>query len=124
MGKCSNRMVDKSEKFEKKLKEIKLFAETEVLPKAKVIDFKNEFPYDLCEKMHLLKCFSLLIPEEYGGEGFGIYETAKIIEALSYASASVGLLVICHTTGLLPILLEGTENQKKKFFSEVIDNKK
>ena len=125
MGECTYRMVGKSsEKFEKKLKEIKSFADKEVLPKAKTIDFKNEFPYDLCEKMHSLNCFSLLIPEEYGGEGFGIKETSKIIETLSFASASIGLLVICHTTGLLPLLLYGSEEQKKRYFSSVINEKK
>ncbi len=122
MGKCSDKMVNK--RFESKLKEIKSFAEKEVLPKAKAIDLKNEFPYDLCEKMHSLKCFSLLIPEELGGEGFGIYETGKIIETLSYASASIGLLVICHTTGLLPVLNFGTKEQKIKFCKEVIEKKK
>ena len=122
MGKCTDKMVNK--KFEKKLKEIKLFSEKEVLPKAKAIDLKNEFPYDLCEKMHKLKCFSLMIPEELGGEGFGIYETAKIIETLSYASASIALLVICHTTGLLPILQFGTDKQKERFCKDVVNNKK
>ncbi len=122
MGKRTDSMVN--ENFKKKLEEIKIFAEKEVLPKAKVIDFKNEFPYDLCERMHHLKCFSLIIPKEFGGEGFGIYETAKIIETLSYASASIGLLVICHTTGLLPILLTGSREQKERFFGEVIENKK
>ena len=122
MGKCIDSMV--SNNFTDKLEEIKLFAEKEVLPKAKLIDYKDEFPYDLCEKMHSLKCFSLLIPKEYGGEGFGIYETSKIIEALSYASASIGLLVICHTTGLLPILLYGNNEQKERFFTDVIENKK
>ncbi len=122
MGKCINTMVNK--KFKEKLKEIETFACKEVLPKAKTIDFKDEFPYDLCEKMHQIKCFSLLIPEEFGGEGFGIYETAKIIETISYASASVALLIICHTTGMLPILFNGTHEQKDFFFSQIIKNKK
>jgi len=124
MGECANSMVTVTKNFRNKLEEIKIFAEKEVLPKAKTIDYKNEFPYDLCERMHSLKCFSLLIPKEFGGEGFGIYETAKIIETLSYASASIGLLVICHTTGLLPILLHGSDEQKQRFFTDVIKNKK
>ena len=122
MGQCINKMVNKN--FEQKFKEIKTFACKEVLPKAKTIDFKNEFPYDLCEKMHHLKCFSLLIPKKYGGEGFGIYETSRIIEELAYASASVALLVICHTTGLFPVLFNGTDEQKEFYFNEIINNKK
>ncbi len=122
MGKCSDSMVN--DNFVKKLKEIKLFADKEVLPKAKAIDLKNEFPYDLCEKMHSLGCFSLLIPKKWGGEGFGIYETAKIIETLSYASASIGLLVICHTTGLLPVLSFGSNEQREKFSKKVTEEKK
>ncbi len=108
----------------KKLEKIKEFAENEVLPVAKKIDLTDEFPEAVCERMHDMKLFSLLIPKEYNGEGLSLLHFSEVLEEISRASASIALLIICHTVGLLPILLHGNEQQKNKYFKEVIENRK
>ncbi len=106
------------------IEKIKDFAEKEILPISKKLDLTDEFPDELCEKMHNLKLFSLLIPQNYGGEGFSLLHFSEVLEEISKASASIALLMICHTVGLLPIIMYGKEEQKKKYFNEVIENHK
>ena len=118
-------LVDIDE-FENKefLDKIKEFSENEVAKIAKKLDLTDEFPVDTCEKMHDLKLFSLLIPREYGGEGLSLLHFSQALYTISKYSASIGLLIICHTVGLLPVIFYGSEEQKNKYFKEVIDNRK
>ncbi len=106
------------------LDKIENFSNEEVSKIAKKIDLTDEFPEDICEKMHELNLFSLLIPREYGGEGLSLLHFSQALYLISKQSASIGLLIICHTVGLLPIIFYGTEEQKRKYFKEVIENRK
>ncbi len=117
-------LEEKEPEILKKLDKIKEFAENIVLPSARKIDLTDEFPEEICEKMHELKLFSLIIPKDYNGEGFSLLHFSEVLEEISRASASIALLIICHTVGLLPIILHGNEKQKEKYFKEVIENRK
>jgi alkylation response protein AidB-like acyl-CoA dehydrogenase len=90
-----------------------------VAPRAAEIDEKEEYPWDILE---LLKENALMgsdVPEEYGGTGSGPLALCLIIEELSKACASTGLIVAVQELGLLPILLGGSEEQKKKFLPKI-----
>ena len=100
------------------------FSINEVAKIAKKIDLTDEFPEETCEKMHDLKLFSMLIPREYGGEGLSLLQFSQALYLISKQSASIGLLIICHTVGLLPLIFYGNEKQKNKYFKEVIENRK
>ena len=106
------------------IEKIENFSNEEVSKIAKKIDLTDEFPEEICEKMHDLKLFSLLIPREYGGEGLSLLHFSEALYLISKQSASIGLLIICHTVGLLPLIFYGTEEQKKRYFKEVIENRK
>jgi butyryl-CoA dehydrogenase len=56
------------------------------------------------------------IPEEYGGAGMDYSSYAIIVEEISRACASTGVLISAHTSLCLwPLLNFGTEEQKKKY---------
>ena len=58
----------------------------------------------------------VLIPREYGGAGLDAIAFAVCIEELAHACASTSVIVDVHTSvGSEPILLFGTEEQKKRW---------
>jgi len=62
------------------------FAMREVLPLANELDSIGEdIPMALRKKMAELGLFGILIPEEYGGLGLGVFEYALVTEELSRA---------------------------------------
>ncbi|MFC0447506.1 acyl-CoA dehydrogenase family protein [Rhodococcus jostii] len=70
------------------------FAAREVLPVANELDpVKGEIPMELRRKMADLGFFGVLIPEEYGGLGLGVFEYALIVEELARAWMSVSSLI-------------------------------
>lgn len=98
---------------------VRRLAVDKVAPRAAEIDEKEEYPWDI---LALLKENALMgsdVPEAYGGSGSGPLALCIIVEELSKACASTGLIVAVQELGLLPILLAGSEDQKKKFLPKV-----
>jgi butyryl-CoA dehydrogenase len=92
------------------------FAEKDVAPLAARIDREHYFPKELIPKMGELGLMGSIIPPEYGGSGLSTLAYALIIEELSAACASTGIIVSAHTSlCVTPILDYGTEEQKKHF---------
>lgn len=92
------------------------FAEKDVAPLAAKVDQQHYFPKELIPKMGELGLMGSIIPPEYGGSGLSTLAYALIIEELSSACASTGIIVSAHTSlCVTPILDYGTEEQKKYF---------
>ena len=76
------------------------FAMKEVLPLANRLDpEKGDMPPELLDKMAELGYFGIVIPEEYGGLGLGVFEYCLIAEELARAWMSVAC-VIARGNGL------------------------
>jgi alkylation response protein AidB-like acyl-CoA dehydrogenase len=70
------------------------FAMKEVLPVANRLDpEKGEIPMSLRDKMAELGFFGILIPEQYGGLGLGVFEYCLITEELARAWMSVASII-------------------------------
>ncbi len=70
------------------------FAMRTVLPLANELDpVQGEIPDSLCEEMGKLGFFGLMIPEEYGGLGLGVFEYVLVTEELARAWMSVASLI-------------------------------
>lgn len=102
----------------------KKFAEGEVSPIAAEIDRKGEIPESVRQKLAESGFMGIFIPEEYGGAGMDYYSYALIIEALSVACASTGVLVSAHSSlATWPIIGYGNESQKKKYLPMLSEGK-
>jgi butyryl-CoA dehydrogenase len=100
------------------------FAEKEVAPLAAKIDKEHYFPRELMPKMGELGLMGAIVPQEYGGAGLSTLAYALIIEELSAACASTGIIVSAHTSlCVTPILDYGTEEQKKYFLPRLASGK-
>ncbi|QQS11032.1 MAG: acyl-CoA dehydrogenase family protein [Rhodospirillales bacterium] len=70
------------------------FALNEVLPLANKLDpVEGDIPMSLRDKLAEMGYFGILIPEEYGGMGLGVFEYCLITEELSRAWMSVASLI-------------------------------
>lgn len=70
------------------------FTRNEVLPVANVLDpEKGEIPRELINKMGEMGYFGMLIPEELGGLGLGVFEYCLVAEELARGWMSVASLI-------------------------------
>jgi butyryl-CoA dehydrogenase len=96
------------------------FAEKEIRPKMMEWDESQEFPVPLFKKLGELGLMGVLVPEEYGGSGFGYNEYITVITEISQVCGSIGLSVAAHNslcTG--HILYHGSEEQKRKYLPKL-----
>src|ERR1700694_1149025 len=92
------------------------FAQNEVAPQAQRNDAEERFPYDLVRKMAELGLMGLPFPEKYGGAGADTVSYALAVMEIARADASTAITLAAHVSlGASPILLFGTEKQKKEF---------
>lgn len=99
---------------------VKDFCEKEIEPHKMEWDESQEFPKAVFHKMGELGLMGVLVPQEYGGAGFGYHEYATAIIELSKVDGSIGLSMAAHNslcTG--HILQHGSEDQKKKYLPKL-----
>jgi alkylation response protein AidB-like acyl-CoA dehydrogenase len=73
---------------------VREFAMREVLPVANELDpLGEDMPMSLRKQMADMGLFGILIPEEYGGMGLGVFEYAIVTEELSRAWMSVASII-------------------------------
>ncbi|MCK4478549.1 acyl-CoA dehydrogenase family protein [Candidatus Bathyarchaeota archaeon] len=94
----------------------KEFCEKEFTPElALESDKKEEFPLELYKKAAKLGFTSMRIPEEYGGQGYGLIEDSLVVEEMCRVDPGLGAAVSLGNLMIPDILLKhGTEEQKKK----------
>ena len=70
------------------------FAMKEVLPLANKLDpEKGDIPRELIQKLADMGYFGIVIPEQYGGLGLGVFEYCLITEELARAWMSVASII-------------------------------
>jgi acyl-CoA dehydrogenase len=93
------------------------FAKNEMIPKAAHHDEKGEFPIEIMKKAWELGLLNTCIPAEYGGNGFTNLDGVLICEALAYGCMGMNTSMMANDLALLPIVIGGTEAQKKEFLT-------
>ncbi len=99
---------------------IRDFGEKEIRPNLMKWDEAQELPIDTLKKLGELGLMGVLVPEEYGGSGFGYFEYMTTIIEIGKICGSLGLSVAAHNslcTG--HILTFGNEEQKKKWLPKL-----
>ena len=94
-------------------------AREKVAPRAAEIDAKGEFPWDMKQLLAQQDIFAMPFPEEYGGLGSSELSILMVIEELAKACATTSLLLCVQQLGSLPILLAGTDEQKRRFIPKL-----
>lgn len=102
----------------------KKIAEEKILPVRAEYDEKEIFPADIVKILADSDLFGVYIPEEYGGMGFGVFELCLAIEELSKVCGGISLSYAGTALGTFPILLYGSEEQKKKYLPYISKGEK
>ncbi|RKG94462.1 acyl-CoA dehydrogenase [Corallococcus sp. CA053C] len=93
------------------------YAREVVRPKAAHYDETSEFPRDLLSAAFELGLLNMAIPTEYGGVGLSHLEQVIVCEELAWGCAGVATSIIANDLANLPIILHGTDDQKKRLLS-------
>ena len=96
------------------------FAEKNIRPHVMEWDEAQTFPVELFKKLGEQGMMGVLVPEEYGGSGFGYFEYVTVIVEIAKVCGSIGLSVAAHNslcTG--HILAFGNEEQKHKWLPKL-----
>ena len=101
------------------------FAEREVKPRAEAIDQSGEFPRDLVDKAAKLGLLGILVSEDYEGAGLDHLSFAIFVEEVARFCASTAVILDVHTSvGSEPIVLFGTEDQKRRWLPDLARGRK
>ena len=92
------------------------FVEKEIKPIARQIDEDHMIPDSLVAKMGEMGLLGSYLPDEYGGAGLDMLSYAIVVEEVSKACGSSGVLISAHTSLCSgPIYSFGTDAQKRKW---------
>jgi alkylation response protein AidB-like acyl-CoA dehydrogenase len=99
---------------------IRDFGAKEITPKMMEWDESQHFPMDLFKKLGGLGLMGVLVPEEYGGSGFGYHEYVTAILELSKIDGSIGLSMAAHNSLCTGHILQfGNEEQKRNYLPKL-----
>src|SRR5437016_4996078 len=97
------------------------FAEKEIRPRAAEYDEHQTHPADIVEKAHEVGLMNPHIPAEYGGPELPALEGILITEELCWGCSGVGTTLIANTLGALPLMIAGTEEQKRTWLPRLVE---
>jgi acyl-CoA dehydrogenase len=101
---------------------VRRYSSNDLRPAAHDAEEEREFAFDLLEKGWELGILQASIPEEYGGFGDHSAVTGVLAaEELGWGDVAGGLAVMAPAAYVIPILLGGTEEQKKTLINPVIE---
>lgn len=100
------------------------FAKNEMMPKAQEYDEKATLPKEILEKAWSLGLVNTCIPPEYGGTGFSALDSMIITESLAYGCMGMNTAIMANDLALLPIVIGGNDEQKKRFLTPFTESYK
>src|SRR5690606_24767525 len=98
------------------------FTAEKIIPVAGHYDELEEFPTEIFREAFELGLMNVEIPEAYGGLGFGTVDGCLLSEELAYGCPAIATSMMCNHLGALPLMVAGSEAQKQKWLTEVVEN--
>ncbi len=99
---------------------IRDFGEKEITPFRDQWDEDQEFPVEVFKKLGELGLMGVLIPQEYGGSGFGYFEYITAISEVAKLDPGIGLSLAAHNSLCSGHILQfATEEQKQRWLPKL-----
>ncbi|HVX94826.1 MAG TPA: acyl-CoA dehydrogenase family protein [Polyangia bacterium] len=111
---------DFSEEQQQLIDTAREFARKEIVPVAGQLDEEGTFPRDICKKGWETGLMNCEIPEAYGGLGLSCLSHCLVLEEISYGCTGVNTTMAGNMLGAMPLILAGTEEQKKHYFGRLL----
>jgi butyryl-CoA dehydrogenase len=99
-------------------------AEEKIRPVAAKYDISEEYPWEVLKVMAESDMFGLFIPQEYGGFATSVFNLCLATEEFSRACGGIAVCYAASALGTFPIVLFGTDQQKKKYLPDLASGKK
>jgi len=106
------------------LKVVKDIAQDKILPVRQELDEKEEFPWEILREMAKADLFRIFIPEPYEGAGMGNFDLCIVTEEIAKVCAGIATSYAANALGAEPIMLFGTEEQKRKYLPQIASGEK
>jgi butyryl-CoA dehydrogenase len=94
-------------------------AEKHVRPIAAELDRTGEYPWSVIKALQETGLMGMWVPKDYGGAGAGLLNLCIVVEEISRACGGIGCTYVVNALGSFPIILGGTEEQKKKYLPDI-----
>ncbi len=100
------------------------FARREIEPKAAELDKSARWPSEIVSQLAELGFLGMCIPTEYGGSGLSAVAYASVVEEISRACASCGVIMSVNNSLFCdPLYKFGTDEQKARILGDVASGK-
>ena len=84
------------------------------------IDQNQEIPQWVISRLFEMGVCGMIVPKEYGGQGFGVTSYNRVLELIGRNCGSTAVMISAHLSiGCNAITLFGTEEQKKKWLPKI-----
>lgn len=100
---------------------VREFVEKEITPYAAEMDAENHMRDGLIDKANEMGLLNVIVPEELDGPGLDSISVATIYEELGKGCAGVATSLAANSLATVPVLLAGTEEQKK-MYCDILNN--
>lgn len=97
------------------------FSRNEIAPKAAEHDQSGKFPREILEKAWAAGLMNTHVPDSCGGLGLGTLDGALIAEEMAWGCTGIGTAMEANTLAEMPVIVAGTEAQKKKYLGRMIE---
>jgi len=99
---------------------LRKFGKEYILPHMMEWDESQKFPVEVFKKLGELGFMGVLVPQEYGGAGFGYFEYITAIVEISKIDGSIGLSFAAHNSLCTGHIMQfASEEQKKKYLPKL-----
>jgi butyryl-CoA dehydrogenase len=117
--------IELSEEQELLRQTVRRFTDEVVRPRAREIDETGEFPIDFFRQAAELGLTGVAVPDEWGGSGMDTVSYCLVIEEVSRACATSGVILSVNNSLVCdPLLIFGNEEQKREFLTPLASGRK
>jgi alkylation response protein AidB-like acyl-CoA dehydrogenase len=95
-----------------------------VRPGAARHDKAQEYNWEAQRAVSQAGLFRTFVPKEFGGHGAGVLALAMVTEELAKADSGFGVAFAVNALGSFPIILGGTEEQKRRWLPQIAAGEK
>jgi alkylation response protein AidB-like acyl-CoA dehydrogenase len=98
---------------------VRELARERIEPRAAEIDRTAEYPWDVVDLFRSHDVYAVAFPPEYGGVSGSALTLAMVVEEVAKVCATSSLLLAVQALGGYPILLGGSEAQRREFLPKL-----
>ncbi|MFL1461778.1 acyl-CoA dehydrogenase family protein [Roseococcus sp. DSY-14] len=103
------------------LDQVRRLCAGEIAPRAAALDASGDFPWENMRAINALGLNGLFVPEEFGGAPMSYRLYLAVVEEISAACASTGIVYATTFHGMKPLIDLGTAEQKARLLPRIAE---